>query len=80
MTRWFKPWELHGSDTRTERRSLREALELFHTAIRGRPSELAAPAVSTFPGRKVPVVPGQLELDRQALERDLDGEAQSHPP
>lgn len=68
MTRWLKPWELTGGDTRPERPALRESLRAFHTAIRGRPPADLPVTSSTFPGRKAVAIPGQLDVEH-------DGEA-----
>lgn len=63
VTRWWQPWELGGPDHRPERPTLRAALQAFHTAIRGRPSDAVRSAPSVLPGRKAVVIPGQLDIE-----------------
>lgn len=62
MTR-HEAWSIPGGDARQERPSLMLALRARWLARRGRPTEEDVPPISTFPGRKATIVPGQMDID-----------------
>lgn len=52
-----------ASVKRPERGGMRSAIANLWHARSGRPTEADVPPLSTFPGRKVQPIPGQLDLD-----------------